>query len=325
VRTSLIAGILTAFLLLACQGEGSTAFVPASSSSLVPGRVVELSRDSGEIVRDLEVGPDPLLAVGAGDSVWTVNLDDSTVSRIDADTGEVTSPEAGEVVGIASDGSDVWVASDGDRLVRLDGSTGAVRESFSLADRALFEPRDAGFLVVGGGSVWMTLPSEPGTGGPQSLWRIDPSSGEILSTVGIGPDPLPPAVVGDELWMATGDMVFEAVDMRTERVRRVDLGPFPGPVTAGGGRIWAATGGAIHDLDPETGKERSSFEHRGEARGLAWVDGRLWIATGTGVEVLDPRTGTVERSTELAQPSDDEGPIVLVPLGDSVWVSVETQ
>lgn len=326
MRAHLSAGILMVSLSVACQEEGTTGLVPVTSSAApVPGRVVELSRSTGEIVRALEVGPDPLLAVAAADSVWTVNLDDSTISRIDARTGEVTAPDAGEVVGIASDGVDVWVASNGRHLAQLDGRTGELEKSFALADDALFEPRDAGFLVVGGGSVWMTVPSALGSGGSQSLWRIDPSTGEVVSTLAIGPNPLPPAIVGDEIWMATEDMVFERIEMRTERVSEIDLGPFPGPVAAGGGRIWAATAGTIHALDPKTAEERSSFEHQGDVRGLAWVDGRLWVATDTDVEVLDPRTGTVERSTELAQPSDDEGPIVLVPLGDSVWVSIETR
>jgi outer membrane protein assembly factor BamB len=317
---------VTMATLVGCSGGGSTRFVPTSTTSrLIPGRVVELSASSGDIVRDLLVGPDPLLAVGADDSVWTVNLDDSTVSRIDATTGEVTSPSVGEVVGIAAEANDVWIARDGNEIAKLDGSTGEVRASFSLADHALFGPRDAGFLVVAAGSVWLTVPEELGSGAPQSLWRIDPATGDVLSTIRIGADPLPPALVGDEIWLATGDMVFQLVDVRSERVRELDLGPFPGFATAGGGRTWASAAGRIYSIDPQTGKVRSSFEHLGESRGLAWVAGRLWISTATGVEVVDPETGAVERSIGLAPPSDDEGPIALVPLGDSVWVSIETQ
>ena len=170
---------LSALLLVSCEEATTTEFVPVSSTpTLMPGRVVELTRSTYEIVRDVQVGHDPLLAVPAEQSVWTADLDDGGVSRVDIVTGEVTSPTAGEVVGIASDGEDVWVATDSNELRRLDGRTGDELESFTLADRPLFEPRDAGFLVVASGSVWMTVPAKIGDAGPQALWRIDPSTGE---------------------------------------------------------------------------------------------------------------------------------------------------
>jgi outer membrane protein assembly factor BamB len=318
--------VVAAAGLVSCSSERSTTgFLTASTSAdVIPGRVVELSRASAEVLRDIPVGPDPLLAVAAGNGVWTVNLDDSTVSRVDATTGAVTSPAVGEVVGIASDGTDVWISRDGNQLARLDGATGEERASFTLAGRPLFAPRDAGFLVVAEGSVWLTVPSELGSSAPQAMWKIDPTTGEVLSKIRIGRNPHPPVVAGDRIWFATEEMVFETVDVGSERVRDVDLGAFPGSVVEGGGRTWASAGSSIFGLDLDGNGERVRIEHPGEARALAWVDGRLWVATATGVDVVDPSTGEVERSADLAPPSDDEGPIVMVPIGDSVWVSVET-
>ena len=79
-----------------------------------------------------------------------------------------------EVVGTASDGEDLWVAVDGNRLVRIDGATGQREASFRLGRTALFAPRDAGFLAVGHGSIWLTVPKLGDPGAPHELWWIDP-------------------------------------------------------------------------------------------------------------------------------------------------------
>ena len=316
---------LSVVLLGSCEGATTTGFVPASSTpTLIPGRVVELMRSTSEIVRDVQVGHDPLLAVPAEQSVWTANLDDAGVSRVDIVTGEVTSPAAGEVVGIASDGEDVWVATDGNELRLLDGRTGDELESFTLADRPLFEPRDAGFLVVTSDAVWMTVPASIGDAGPQALWRIDPSTGAVGPKIPIGSNPQPPIVADGAIWMSTEE-TFMRVDVHTEVVRRLGFGPFPGPAIGGGGSVWIASAGTVYGLDPATGRRRSSFDFVGDARGLAWIDGSLWIATSTGVDVVDPSDGTLVHSVDLAAPSDDEGPLVLIPIGSSVWVAIETQ
>jgi outer membrane protein assembly factor BamB len=323
-RCALLLALL-AVLLAGCEGSTTTEFVPGSQTpTLPPGRVVEITRNTTEIVRDVQVGHDPLLAVPAEQSVWTADLDDGGVSRVDIVSGQVTSPTAGEVVGIASDGEDVWVATDSNELRRLDGRTGDELESFTLADRPLFEPRDAGFLVVASGSVWMTVPAKIGDVGPQALWRIDPSTGEVGSKIPIGSNPLPPVVADGAIWITTEE-TFMRVDVHTEMVRRLGFGPFPGPAVGGGGSVWIESAGTVYGLDPATGRLRSSFDFAGDARGLAWVDGKLWIATPTGVEVVDPSDGTLVQSVDLAPPSDDEGPLVLIPIGSSVWVAIETQ
>lgn len=84
--------------------------------------------------------------------VWTQNFGDGKLSRIDPVTSRATS-HLQEVVGAASDGEDLWVAVDGNRLVRIDGPTGQREASFRLGRTALFAPRDAGFLAVGHGST----------------------------------------------------------------------------------------------------------------------------------------------------------------------------
>ena len=325
VRTALWMAVVVS----SCTGEeGATRVsVPQSPGSHVPapGRVVELDIVGLDLLREVEVGPDPLLAVATTDAVWTTNLDDSTVSRIDVGTGEVSQPEVGEAAGIASDGTDVWVASDGNRLLRLDGETGTVTQEISLSDRTLFRSRNAGFPVVGGGSVWITVPPSDGNG-RHELWRVDPNHGTIDSTIQIGGDPFPPVAAAGAIWTvdAAGEIVVR-VDMETERVLTRDIGSMPGALAGGAGHVWASTPGAITELDPATGRPINTIEVSGAARGLAWAGGHLWMSTDVGVSIVNVETGEIEAQVALASPSDDEGPIAVVPIGASVWVTIEVE
>jgi sugar lactone lactonase YvrE len=289
-----------------------------------PGRVVELDEEDAGPLRDLEVGPDPLVAVGTVDAVWTLNLDDSTVSRIDVDTGEVTAPEVGEAVGVGSDDDEVWIATDARRLVRLDTATGAVEQALTLADRDLFGPRNAGWVVVSGGSVWVTVPPSD-WGGGHELWRVDPTDGTVRSRTPIGGDPFPPAVASGAIWMSDSEReLVVRVDMATQEVTERDIGSQPGVIAGGAGRVWATRPGALVKLDPRSGRERRTIDLSTTPRGLAWTGGRMWVATDTGVLVIDPATGELVHEVELADPSGDEGPIALVPSDGSVWVTIET-
>lgn len=50
---------------VACTHTGSSAPVRTAVPLATPGRVVEIDMRTGAVLRDLEVGPDPLLAVPA--------------------------------------------------------------------------------------------------------------------------------------------------------------------------------------------------------------------------------------------------------------------
>ena len=68
---------------------------------------MEIDAATGRVQRVVEVGPDPLVAVGAGGAVWTHDLNDASLTRIDPVSGETTRPAAGEVAGLGRDGADV--------------------------------------------------------------------------------------------------------------------------------------------------------------------------------------------------------------------------
>jgi outer membrane protein assembly factor BamB len=292
---------------------------PPISPSPPHGRLVQLDQADGTIQRDLAVGLDPLLAVSAGGGIWVLDLEDGKVHRVEEATGEIRTVDVGIAVGIASDGDSILVAADGDRLITLDGSTGNPTASIRIPGGPHFALRDAGFPVVVGGEVWITIP----VGADQELWRVDLVTGRVRSKIAVGPDPTPPIFASGAIWFATSDDMIVRVDVGTEEVLHLDLGPFPFALAEGDGGVWVSTAGQIHLLDPVTGQRLRTLEVPGAARGLGWSGRSLWVTTSTSAVMVDPLDGTIEREVVLAPPSDDEGPFTVVPSGGSVWVTIE--
>jgi len=150
--------------------------------------VVRVDPASGRVQAVVRVGPDPLLMEVASGHVWTLNLGDGTLSRIDPATNRATTMSIGVVAGVTGDGDDLWVAVDGSTLGRIDGATGEERASIRLGAQPLFALRDAGFLAVGEGTIWLTVPQLGSADSSQMLWRIDPATGHVIAKIQLGPN-----------------------------------------------------------------------------------------------------------------------------------------
>jgi streptogramin lyase len=120
--------------------------------------VVRVDARSGRVEAVVPVGVDPLQLVVAARQVWTMEFGQGTLSRIDPASNKAAAIDIGQAAGMASDGEDIWVAANGNTLVRLDGESGKRQRVLKLASKPFFELRDAGFLTVSSGSIWLTIP-----------------------------------------------------------------------------------------------------------------------------------------------------------------------
>ncbi len=234
----------------------------------------------------------------------------------------------GDAVGIASDGTDVWVARDERTLSRIDGTTGAELATLQLADQPIFRRRDAGFLAVGADALWLTVPMLGNSVAPQELWRIDPANGRALQRLPIGPNPLPPVSGERFLWIVTAqshDGRLLRVDTTTEAVVDVPVGDQPWGIAVGDGSVWVGhqSDRELWRLRPDTGGPLAKIPLDGAARGVGFGAGHVWVTTETGVVRVDPATNRVSRTFELIEHRRDQGPTVVVALAGSIWISVE--
>jgi DNA-binding beta-propeller fold protein YncE len=264
----------------------------------------------------------------ASGSVWTLNLGDGTVSRVDPATNQATTASTGVVVGMTSDGEDLWMAVDGSTLVRIDGATGEERASVQLGAQPLFALRDAGFLAVGDDAIWLTVPRLGREEAPQMLWRIDPATGHVIAKIRLGPNPLTPVSDGGYLWIITmtgarGEM--HRVDMRSDRVTEVQVGDQPWGLAVGAGSLWVGHQSDLQvwRLDRRTGETVAKVQISDAARGVGYGGGLVWVTTETGLISIDPSTNEVIRTIDLIARTLEKGPTDVAYLAGSVWVTVE--
>jgi outer membrane protein assembly factor BamB len=326
---AVLAGLFAVSALAACETSerGPEAPTKQTVAPVHHNTVVRVDAQSGRVEAVIPVGPDPLLLTVASGRVWTLNLGDGTLSRVAPVTNAATTVRIGEAVGFASNGPDLWVAVDGNRLVRIDGGTGTQETSLRLGRRQLFALRDAGFPAIGHGSIWLTVPVLGRSDFANTLWRLDPKTGRVITRIEIGPDPLPPLIDGRYIWIVSLHGLSR-IDVRTQEVRIVvpSARPGVGPwgVAAGAGSVWMGQSyGEVWRLDPPTGRPEAKVPVDGPVRGVAFGGGFVWVTTEASLLSIDPATNEVARTIPLTNPEPDLGPIGVAYLDGSVWVSVE--
>lgn len=205
-----------------------------------------------------------LFPAAADGALWFANPDDGGVTRVDADSGEVTQvidlvePETDfnplpHAVAAGPDG-DLWVTLQrSGRVARIDPATNEVAESLSLG----VYPYG---IAVDATEVWVT-DFEAGI-----VARVDKATGRELA-----------------------------------RNEKIDS---PMGVVVTPGAVWVASHreGTVFQLDPETARVTGRVESLGELNGFVADEEALWIGTSSSSLVrIDP--GTLEtESVELGSP-----------------------
>jgi len=315
--------VLTALLLAAgamsgCDGSEAPTVRHAS--------VVRLDPTSGRVKAVIPVGVDPLLLAVAAGQVWTMQFGDGKLARIDPETNEAVPYSVGEAAGMASDGDDIWVAANGKTLVRLDGESGKREQVFELAKKPLFELRDAGFLTVGSGSIWLTIPVLGEPLADQTLWRVDPRTGVVKARAPLLANPVSLATDARYVWVANIDGgKITRVDMATDTAKNVETSIGPAGVATGAGSVWVSHYvPEVWRIEPDTASVQAKIHiDAGTTRSIAFGGGRVWVTTESGVVVLDPATNRVVQTIELIERKRETGPTAMAYLDGDLWVSIE--
>jgi DNA-binding SARP family transcriptional activator/streptogramin lyase len=188
------------------------------------------------------------------------------------------------------------------------------------------EVRDTVGVEFGAGSLW-------GLSSEGLLTRVDPVSGEVLATIGLGivkPGGL--TFGAGSVWVTdryspTLLRIDPEVNAVVERVRlpRKDLGTiFTGDVAVGAGSVWVGHGGYnpgafVERLDLDTGRLQRRFSVLGgDADHLAFADGELWVGSTPSGDLrrIDAETNTMTKATSL------DGEVCCIAAGDGhVWAA----
>jgi streptogramin lyase len=288
----------------------------AKSPVVVPDSLVKIDPKTNKVVDVIPVGRLPVAAALAGDFVWVVNVGDSTLTRVDSNSGDartiggLTNP-----TGITGDGNgNVWVTTATyESVIRVNGKTLRPDITVPLHHNA-FLP------AVGAGSVWVTEPpfnlGEHGT-----LARISLDTTKLERRFTVGAFPVAVAIGERAAWVTNGaDASVSRIGLADGSVERIPVGLTPGGIAIGFGSVWVLAGSnAIWRLSPGTRQVEKIIDVGGGPFGLTAGPDAVWVTlpdTGTLVRI-DPRTNLVVKRIRLGFKTHT---IAVGP--DAIWVSV---
>jgi streptogramin lyase len=210
----------------------------------------------------------------------------------------------------AAAGSTVWIAcKEESRLVPVDAATGRMGDEVVLDASPIA-------VVSGFGSVWALDSGE-------TLYRLDPDSGEIASRIDVAASaPYNLWTGADSVWTIDDDSgeVIRVSPETEEVVARVTVGDGPADMVFSGTSAWVVNhrDRKLLRIDTKTNKAKvlTTLRGTGAPERLALLGGSLWVTgRGTGLLEVNPDTGEVLKTVDL-----DVSGIDVVSAADALWV-----
>ena len=323
-----VALIAVGAVVLFSAGGGGGSVTPAADT------VGRIEAGPAAFAESVPVGVDPTgVAVGEDGDLWVINQGDSTVSRIDPESGEVTATKSplGIPSGVATGEEAVWITngfggpSGTGQVVRLD-----------LADESVepaFDSGNAKAIVVAFGSIWLAdadrdvvlrYDPEDLDAAPDEIPTDDDpnaSAAPRLLSVGTG--------AAEGIWVANelGDTVVRIDPETNEVVDRIQV-ESPTAVAADASDVWVTS--EINDrvvrFDAADGRTLRTYQ---TADGV--LDGPTAIVIAPdGVwfgSVLDSAIARLDLETDAIDRIAIDGITggMVVDANGDVWVAVRAQ
>jgi DNA-binding SARP family transcriptional activator/streptogramin lyase len=279
-----------------------------SAAQIEPGSVGVVDPVTSGVVADVPLGfSSPLIAAGEG-SVWVVDPDGGTLTRIDPETNAVVPPQRGIPangipIGLAVGEGSVWIALNEGRVLsvlEVGPELGDLRRRIPLDTRVvgIFSLEGASVeLAVGADAVWAL---ERARG---QLTRIDPDTGRRRPLAdGLGASSSI-AVDGDAVWLG-GPEGVRKLDSRTgQELGSALVGRVPestrSSIAVGREAVWfvGESSARLWSIDPRSVSTVGSEPIVVSPSAVAVdEDGAVWVASGAAASLsrLEPSTNGVE-------------------------------
>jgi YVTN family beta-propeller protein len=316
---ALLAAIAAAVIL-------ATRETSSGLSGVRPNYVGLIDPKTNEIDAEVPVGvrPGPL-AVGGG-AVWVGNLDERTLTKIDAGhpAPAGTYPLDNRTpTGVAVGAGSVWVAHGVlGQLSAVDPEFGQVSEPIEVAGEAIGSTNGA--VAVGARAVWSVFADS-------TLGRVDPRTLVVTGRTQTASAPAGVVVAEGYVWVVNSDSAnvqrFDPATFQEGPIGTpISVGQRPTAIAAGAGAIWIANTGS----DTVTRIDPGSAGSPPTTKTIPVGDGPVALAVGAGsVWVANAGDGTVSRIDAAAQEVVKKIEVGNAPSGiavgeGSVWVSVQS-
>jgi len=317
------AAVAAVAISLARSGGGRIASVVHGNS------VAAIDPSTGNVVAEIPVGQTPTAIAAGRGTVWVLNADDQTISRIDSATKAVRSFGIGATpTDLAAGAGDPWIVNGGAlaraqfagttgvALTRLDANTGAVVAKVPLPRAAAAASNVVeNHVAVAVGSVWAIAPDF-------SLVRVDPDSNAVEAVVP-GIAAVAVAAAHREVWALTDQVVLARIDIRHNGVSARVKVPATGltDVALGAGSVWATDPyqGTLWRIDPGAHVVERTIDVGAGSDSVAYGSRAIWVTNsleGT-LRQIDPMTNRVVRVIPLGST-----PRAVAVGNGLVWVAV---
>jgi streptogramin lyase len=274
-------------------GNGPAAVAVGSGrvwvASYVDGTLWQLDPRTGEVTKIPALGRPYAVTVQAGEA-YVAALGPSqfggNVAQYDAVSGGHGGGVPSFACSLTSGEYGVWIAGCPNvQELSIDGSNVAIGARVKIPFPAHLSAANfregLGSMAMGEGAVWVV-----GDAADQRLWRIDPRSDRVVSTIALGFPPASVAAGDGAVWVTDqlGDRLVE-VDPTTDRmVRSIPVGRGAAGVALGGSGVWVA--GAIDHtvtrVDAASGRVVDTIRVAASPQAVAVGDGGVWVVGNAG-------------------------------------------
>lgn len=303
----------------------------ASPPKPVGNAVAAIDAGNAKLSSYTATGTTPSNVVVGGGSVWVLNADDRTISRIDPRTRRIvkTFATGGLPTDLAFADGSLWVGNGSVAAVGLgsQGYTSSVSridpETYLVTDTVTLpydHNVDPGYtsplsrLAAYRESVWAINPD-------LTVSRIDTRTNRIVERVPVSSANT--IAAGKEgVWVTRNSSDVTRIDPRTGRIGQTISVPAAGfaGIAVGGGSVWAADpeDGTVWRIEPGPKPTTRTISVGFGATFVAFADGTLWTANfiQETVSRVDPRTNTVTSTTPVA-----DTPLGIAAGPELVWTS----
>jgi YVTN family beta-propeller protein len=264
---------------------------------VAPNSVAVIDPSKNEVADAIGVGDSPgPIAAGSG-SVWVVNLNDRTLTKIDPAARSVVQ-SVGLHVGsglatpsllIAAAGDDVWVWACHQSLFRVDPRSGQVAEELEIFRNSGAYSGYSCALAAEPGAAWVPMDYRPPAEYRPEVLHVDAPTDT-------------PAYISDRFPVPAPEDAYRSA------------------MTIGAGSIWVADhdGGAVRRMDPGTGAITATVRLGDSPSAMVFGHGSAWVTNDVEDTVtrIDPRTTSVVRAISVGT-----DPVALAVGPDAIWVA----
>jgi YVTN family beta-propeller protein len=307
---------------------------------VAPNSVAVVDPSKNEVVDAIGVGDSPgPIAAGSG-SLWVVNLNDRTLTKIDPAARSVVQ-SVGLHVGsglatpsllIAAAGDGVWVWACHQTLFRVDPRSGQIAEELEIFRNSGAYSGFSCALAAEPGAAWVPMDYRPPAEYRPEVLHVEAPTDTPASISERFPVPAPEesyrsamTIGAGSIWVADHDGgAVRRMDPATGAITAtVRLGDSPSAMVFGHGSAWVANDveDTVTRIDPRTTSVVRAISVGTDPVGLAIGPDAIWVAnSGDGtVSRIDPATNTVTKTISVGH-----RPLGVAVADGLVWVTIRS-